>query len=187
MLIHAIGSGVGLAAVQLARAIQAVPYGTSRTADKLQRARPLGLDESIDMGNTPDKFAEAVREWTSGAGVHVILDLVGAAYLKANLESLAPKGRLMFVGTTSGAKVDLDLSTVMGKRARLTGTFLRARATEEKAFATSLFAAHVMPLLARSVVRPIVDSVYSIDDVRAAHERLESNESFGKVVLTISG
>lgn len=186
VLIHAAGSGVGTAAIQLAHAAGATVYGTSRTADKLKKARPLGLDESIDVGNTPDKFAEAVREWTSGAGVHVILDLVGAAYLKANLASLAPKGRLMFVGTTSGAKAELDLSTVMGKRARLCGTFLRARRTEEKALATSLFAAHVVPLLARGVVRPIVDSVYSIDDVRAAHQRLESNESFGKVVLTIA-
>ena len=185
VLIHAAGSGVGTAAIQLAHVAGATVYGTSRTADKLQKARPLGLDESIDVGNSPDKFAQAVREWTSGAGVHVILDLVGAAYLKANLESLASKGRLMFVGTTSGAKAELDLSTVMGKRARLTGTFLRARTTEEKALATSLFAAHVVPLLARGMVRPIVDSVYSIDEVRAAHERLESNESFGKVVLTI--
>src|SRR6266513_1506295 len=97
VLIHAAGSGVGTAAIQLAHAAGATVYGTSRTAGKLQRASPLGLDESIDVGNTPDKFAEAVREWTSGAGVHVILDLVGAAYLKANLESLASTGRLMFV------------------------------------------------------------------------------------------
>ena len=186
VLIHAAGSGVGTAAIQLAHAAGATVYGTSRTAGKLRKARLLGLDESIEVGNNPDKFAEAVREWTSGAGVHVILDLVGAAYLKANLESLATKGRVMFVGHTSGAKAELDLSTVMGKRARLTGTFLRARATEEKALATSLFAAQVVPLLARRVVRPIVDSVYSIDEVRAAHERLESNESFGKVVLTIA-
>lgn len=185
VLIHAAGSGVGTAAIQLAHVAGATVYGTSRTADKLQQARPLGLDESIDVGNSPDKFAQAVREWTSGAGVHVILDLVGAAYLKANMDSLASKGRLMFVGTTSGAKAELDLSTVMGKRARLAGTFLRARTTEEKALATSLFAAHVVPLLARGMIRPIVDSVYSVDEVRAAHERLESNKSFGKVVLTI--
>ncbi len=187
VLIHAAGSGVGTAAIQLAHVAGATVYGTSRTAEKLQQARSLGLDESIEVGNTPDKFAQAVRESTSGAGVHVILDLVGAAYLKANLDSLASKGRLMFVGTTSGAKAELDLSMVMGKRARLVGTLLRARTTEEKALATSLFAAQVVPLLARGMVRPIVDSVYSIDAVRAAHERLESNESFGKVVLTISG
>ena len=186
VLIHAAGSGVGTAAIQIAHAAGATVYGTSRTADKLQKARPLGLDESINVGNNPDKFAAAVREWTAGTGVHVILDLVGAAYLKANLESLAPKGRLMFVGTTSGAKAELDLSTVMGKRAHLIGTVLRARSAEEKARATGLFAAQVVPLLARSLVRPIVDSVYSIDEVRAAHERLESNKSFGKVVLTIA-
>lgn len=186
VLIHAAGSGVGTAGIQLAHAAGATVYGTSRTEDKLQRAKSLGLDKSIAVSGGPDAFAAAVHEWTGGQGVQVILDLVGAAYLKANLEALAPKGRLMFVGTTSGAKAELDLSKVMGRRARLIGTVLRARSAEEKARATRLFDAHVVPLLAHSVVRPIVDSVYSMDGVRAAHERLESNESFGKVVLMIS-
>ena len=185
VLIHAAGSGVGTAAIQLARAAGATVYGTSRTGDKLENAKPLGLDESVVIGNNPDAFAEAVRGWTSGGGVDVILDLVGAAYLKANLESLAPKGRLMFVGTTSGAKAELDLSTVLGKRLRLTGTVLRARSTEEKARATRLFATQVAPLLARGIVRPVIDRVYSMAEVRTAHARLESNESFGKVVLMI--
>jgi NADPH:quinone reductase-like Zn-dependent oxidoreductase len=185
VLIHAAGSGVGTAAIQLAHAAAATVYGTSRTADKLQRAALLGLDESIEIGDTPDKFAEAVREWTAGAGVHVILDLVGAAYFKANLAALARKGRLVLVGTTSGAQTELDISIVMGKRLRLQGTTLRSRSTEEKATATHLFAEQVVPLLARGTVRPVIDRVYPVNEVRAAHERLESNESFGKVVLTI--
>jgi NADPH:quinone reductase-like Zn-dependent oxidoreductase len=114
-----------------------------------------------------------------------VLDLVGAAYLKANLAVLATKGRLIFVGTTSGAKAEIDLSVVMHKRLRLRGTALRARSLEEKASATRLFTEQVVPLLAGGVVRPVIDRVFEMEEVRAAHERIESNESFGKVVLMI--
>jgi len=115
----------------------------------------------------------------------VILDLVGGAYLKANLASLRTKGRLIFVGTAGGAKAEIDYSVVMRKRLRIIGTSLRTRSIEEKVMATQLFAEHVVPLLARGEVRPVIDKVFKIDEVRAAHQRLESNESFGKVVLTM--
>ena len=187
LLVHAAGSGVGLAAIQLARAGGATVFGTSRTPEKLERARGYGLDESVAVGDDPMLFADAVREWTDGAGVAVILDLVGGAYLAANLNSLRMKGRLMLVGTTAGANAPLDLGLVMRKRLRITGTVLRARSVEEKARATRLFATHVVPLLARERVRPVIDKVYSMDEVRAAHERMESNESFGKIVLKIAG
>src|SRR5436190_3385816 len=104
VLIHAAGSGVGTAAIQLVRAAGAIAYGTSRTADKLERAKEFGLRESIAVGGDPMTLAEAVKRWTEGAGVEVILDLVGAAYLKANLAAIGSRGRLIFVGTTSGAK-----------------------------------------------------------------------------------
>jgi len=130
-------------------------------------------------------FAEAVRNWTRGKGVNVILDLVGGAYLEANLDSLALKGRMMLVGTTAGSTAPFNFSTAMGKRLTITGTVLRARSAEEKALATSLFAAHVIPLLAGGVVRPVVDRAYRLEEIREAHLRLESNESFGKVVLEI--
>jgi len=174
VLIHAAGSGVGTAA-----------YGTSRTADKLDRAKEFGLTESVVVAKDSSEFVEAVKRWTNDAGVGVILDLVGAAYLKANLDSLALKGRLIFVGTTSGAKAEIDYSVVMRKRLRIMGTSLRTRSIEEKATATRLFAQHVVPLLASGKVRPVIDSVFGFDEVRAAHQRIESNESFGKVVLTI--
>ena len=185
VLVHAVGSGVGTAAVQLAHAAGATAYGTSRTFEKLERARPYGLDEAVAVGNDPTAFACAVSEWTAGEGVNVILDLVGGSYLAANVEALAPRGRLMFVGTTGGASASLNLGIVMSKRLRLMGTMLRGRSLEEKARATRLFAAHVVPLLANGGVRPVIDRVYPIAEVRAAHERLESNESFGKVVLLI--
>jgi putative PIG3 family NAD(P)H quinone oxidoreductase len=185
VLIHAAGSGVGTAASQLVRAAGATAYGTSRTADKLEKAKEFGLTESFVASGDPMEFAQAVKNWTNGSGVEVVLDLVGAAYLKANLESLAIKGRLIFVGTTSGAKAEIDYSVVMGKRLRIMGTSLRTRSLEEKATATRLFAQHVVPLLASGAVRPVIDKVFKMEEVRAAHERIESNESFGKVVLVI--
>lgn len=185
VLVHAAGSGVGTAAVQLAHAAGAIVYGTSRSPEKLERARSFGLDEAVAVGSDAGVFAEAVREWTNGAGVGVVLDLVGGAYLSANLEALGERGRLMFVGTTAGASAGLNLGIVMRKRLRLMGTVLRARSQEEKARATRRFAAHVVPLLAGGRVRPVIDRVYRMEEVRAAHERLESNESFGKIVLLI--
>jgi putative PIG3 family NAD(P)H quinone oxidoreductase len=186
LLVHAAGSGVGLAAIQLARACGAIVFGTSRTAEKLERARSFGLDQIIAVGNDPMIFAEAVREWTNNQGVNVILDLVGGSYLAANLEALALRGRLMLVGTTGGANAALDFGRVIRKRLRITGTVLRARSLEEKARATRRFASHVVPLLARERVRPVIDKVYGMDEVRAAHQRMESNESFGKIVLKIA-
>jgi putative PIG3 family NAD(P)H quinone oxidoreductase len=185
VLIHAAGSGVGTAASQLVHAAGAVAYGTSRTADKLERAKEFGLTESVVVEKDSSEFVEAVKRWTNEAGVGVVLDLVGAAYLTANLDSLALRGRLIFVGTTSGAKAEIDYAVVMRKRLRIMGTSLRTRSIEEKATATRLFAQHVVPLLASGKVRPVIDSVFPFDEVRAAHQRIESNESFGKVVLMI--
>lgn len=183
VLIHAAGSGVGTAAIQLVKAAGAFAFGTSRTADKLERANQFGLDSSFVVDADAPAFVDAIKTWTSGLGVDVVLDLVGAAYLKANLDSLAIKGRLILVGTTSGSKAEIDYGTVMSKRLKIMGTSLRTRPPEEKAAATRLFAQHVAPLLASNQVRPVIDRVFQIEDVRAAHERIESNETFGKVVL----
>jgi NADPH2:quinone reductase len=183
MLVHAAGSGVGTAAIQLARATGATAFGTSRTPDKLERAKEYGLNKSVVVKDQPELFANAVREWTNGRGVNVIIDLVGAAYLEANLNALALKGRMVLVGTTSGARATLDFATVMRKRLTIVGTVLRARSAEEKATATRLFAEQVVPLLATGVVKPVIDSVYKLNEVREAHARMESNESFGKIVL----
>ena len=183
MLVHAAGSGVGTAAIQLTRAAGAQAYGTSRTGEKLDRARGYGLRNSVVVNDGPEGFAAAVHEWTNGHGVNVVIDLVGAAYLEANLRALAQKGRLVLVGTTAGSKATLDFAIVMGKRLTIIGTMLRARSNEEKATATRLFAEHVVPLLADGIVQPVVDRVYKLEEVREAHLRMESNESFGKIVL----
>jgi NADPH2:quinone reductase len=185
VLIHAAGSGVGTAAIQLVKTAGGFAYGTSRTADKLDRAKEFGLSASVVVEGEPARFADAAKDWTGGAGVQIVLDLVGAAYLEANLKSLAIRGRLIFVGTTSGSKAEIDYAIVMSKRLRVMGTSLRTRSPEEKATATRLFAEQVVPLLATGAVRPVIDRVFEMEQVREAHQRIESNESFGKVVLMI--
>jgi putative PIG3 family NAD(P)H quinone oxidoreductase len=185
VLVHAAGSGVGTAAIQLTRASGARSFGTSRTADKLERAKEYGLDGSLVVGGDPLTFVEPVKQWSGGVGVDVVLDLVGAGYLEANLRAMALKGRMVHVGTTSGSKATLELGLVMSKRLTLRGTVLRARSVEEKATVTRLFAKHVVPLLGNGLLKPVVDRAYKLDQIREAHKRLESNENFGKIVLMI--
>ena len=188
VLIHAAASGVGTAAIQVAHAAGATVYGTSRTADKLERIRDLnlGLDASVAVGDTPAKFVEAVQKWTNGAGVDVILDLVGGNYFAANLGALASRGRLICVGTMAGTKSEIDLGLLLRKRVTIIGTMLRGRSIEEKSEATRLFASAVLPLVSRGAIRPVIDRVYPANEIRDAHERMESNASFGKIVLTFS-
>jgi NADPH2:quinone reductase len=188
VLVHAAASGVGTAAIQLGHGSGATVYGTSRTAGKLERMRDLnlGLDASVAVGDTPAKFVEAVQDWTARAGVDVILDLVGGNYFSANLDALASRGRLICVGTMAGAKSEIDLGLIMRKRAAIIGTMLRGRSIEEKAEATRLFASSVLPLVSRGAIRPVIDRVYPVDEIREAHERMESNVGLGKIVLTFS-
>jgi len=183
LLVHAAGSGVGTAAIQLAHATGAKVFGTSRTADKLVRAEEFGLNGSITVKENPAAFVDAVRDWTAGRGVDVVLDLVGGAYFEANLSVLAPRGRIMLVGTTSGSKATLDFGITMSKRLKIMGTVLRTRSNEEKAAVTRLFARQVVPLLAEGTVKPVIDRVFRVEEVREAYARIESNETFGKVIL----
>jgi NADPH:quinone reductase-like Zn-dependent oxidoreductase len=185
VLIHAVGSGVGLAAVQLARAIQAVPYGTSRTANKIEQAKPLGLEDGLILRDKLDDLATAAEKWTAGKGINVLLDLVGGPYVKASQKAMAHKGRMILVGTVAGGSYELDARYVMSKRLQIRGTVLRARSLEEKIAATRLFAAEVIPLLACGILRPNVDSAFPLAEIAKAHQRLESNESFGKVVVVM--
>jgi putative PIG3 family NAD(P)H quinone oxidoreductase len=185
VLIHAVGSGVGLAAVQLARAVGAVPFGTSRTQDKIDRAREFGLEDGVALGRGAGQLAKAVARWTEGRGVELILDLVGGSYVQAGLEALAPHGRLILIGTVAGVQTTLDLRRVLSRRLTIRGTVMRTRPLEEKILATRAFASEVVPLLARDVVGPVIDSVFSLSQVAEAHAHLESNRTFGKVVVVI--
>jgi putative PIG3 family NAD(P)H quinone oxidoreductase len=181
VLIHAVGSGVGTAAAQIAHAMGCTVFGTSRTADKLERARALGLEVGIDTAR--EDFADAIGQHTEGRGVHVVLDLLGAAALEGNLKALARRGRLVLVGLLAGRSAPLDLGAMLSGRLTIVGTTLRARPLEEKIAATQLFARQIIPWLDLGVVRPVVDSVFPFDSVRDAHARMASNASFGKVVL----
>lgn len=183
VLIHAVGGGVGSAAVQLAHAMGCTVYGTSRTAEKLDRCRSLGLDVGIDTSR--EDFAEVVRRETGGQGVHVVVDLIGAAAWAANLDALATRGRLVVVGLLGGARVDANLGTLLSKRLKVVGTTLRARPLEEKIDATKRFSERVVPWLERGVVRPIVDRTYPLASVRDALDHMASNAGFGKIVVTM--
>jgi putative PIG3 family NAD(P)H quinone oxidoreductase len=183
VLIHAVGSGVGLASVQLARAWSATPYGTARTASKIERAREFGLADGVVVGDDVSVVVAAAERWTEGKGIDVTMDLVAGAYVAAEIQAAAKRGRIMLIGTVAGRTATIPVGMVLGKRLVLRGTVLRARSIEEKREVTAAFARDVVPLFEPGTLRPTVDSVLSLDDIRAAHERLAGNETFGKVVL----
>jgi len=185
VLVHAVGSGVGLVAVQLARAFGASVFGTTRTADKLARAREYGLDDGVALGAGVDALVPAVLEWSGGRGADVVLDLVGGPYVAPSLAALALRGRVILIGTVAGPDAALPLRTMLGKRATVRGTTLRARPLEEKILATRAFAAEALPLLARGALRVPLDRVFPLDEIAAAHAYLEGNASFGKVGLVL--
>ena len=186
VLIHAVGSGVGIAAVQLTRSLGAVPYGTARTQEKIDRAREYGLDDGFAVDRELTGLAERVKAWTEGRGVDVVLDLVGGPYVTASVKALAAKGRLILIGTMAGGQAQLPLGRVLSSRLTIKGTVLRARPLEEKISATRAFAAEVVPLFARGALKAVVDSEFALADIQRAHTQLESNATLGKVVVRVS-
>jgi len=185
LLIHAVGSGVGTAALQLARAAGARVLGTQRSVWKLERARELGLDVAIVAGADGD-WPEAVLRETGGRGVDAILDLAGGAYFAGNIRVLAPRGRLILVGLVAGRTAEIDLGAVLARRLRIFGTALRSRTPAEKAETVVAFARDVLPLLADGGVHPVVDRVYPAAAAAEAQRRMESGQNFGKLVLAWS-
>jgi NADPH:quinone reductase-like Zn-dependent oxidoreductase len=183
VLVHAVASGVGTLAAQLARAAGATVLGTSRSAEKLERARPLGLDHGLLVGRDAPRFADEVLRLTGGAGCRLLLDLVGGAYARENLAALALRGVVVVVGTMGGPDAAIDYGVLLRKRASIVGTTLRMRPLEEKIAATQAFARDVLPLVAAGRVRPVVDEVLPAGRAREAHERMERDATFGKLVL----
>ena len=183
VLVHAITSGVGTAAMQIVHASGSMVLGTGRDAGKLERAAALGSFTALTVPRDTPRFAERVLELTGGAGV----DLVGGRYPAASLACLAPRGRMMLVGTVDGVKSELDLRLALGKRARILGTVLRARALEEKMSLAREVERHVLPLFARGVYHPVVDRVLPVDRVAEAFEHLVADRNVGKIVLAWSG
>lgn len=183
VLVHAAGSGVGTAAVQLARALGCFVVGTSRTADKLDRCRALGMDRGIAA--IDGEFAKAVRDATNGEGVDVVIDLVGGAYVSRSLAACAPRGRVVVVGLTAGAAAEIDLASLLSRRLEVVGTSLRSRPIEEKIEAAKLLDREIGAFLARGAVKAVVDRVFFLDEAGAAHAHVASNQTFGKVLLRV--
>jgi NADPH:quinone reductase-like Zn-dependent oxidoreductase len=186
VLIHAVGSGVGTAAVQLARRLGAVTVGTSRSSHKLDRARVLGLDEAIDTS------AGRFRDRLSGP-VNIILDVLGGPAFAENLDALAPRGRLVLLGFLQSAKVEASLEPILRKRLEVIGSVMRTRGLEERIALARDFSDRVLPWFeARRLeppsgradqLRPVVGERFDFGDIAAAHAAMEQDRSFGKIVL----
>jgi NADPH2:quinone reductase len=183
VLVHAAGSGVGTAGVQIARALGCLVIGTSRTRDKLDRCAALGLDVPIVPEN--GAFADRVLAATGGAGVDVVLELVGGPYLAEDVRACAQKGRIVVVGLTAGATAELNFGLVLRKRITIVGTVLRSRPLEEKIEAATMLRKHVVPWLASGAVKPLVDRVFPLAAAGDAHAYVASDASFGKVLLSM--
>ena len=181
VLIHAAGSGVGTAAIQLAHATGATTFGTSRTQSKLERARQLGLDFGLSSQN----FAAEVNRLTNNGGVHVVLDFIGAPYLEQNLDALTTWGRIVFLSTMGGVQANVNLGMLMSKRISMRGCTLRTRTLEEKLAVMHRFATSVLPLLASGKVKPVIEQVYSMEEVSKAHVEMGENKNFGKLIVRV--
>ena len=181
VLIHAVGSGVGTAALQLARIAGANVIGTARSPDKLERARLLGLHMPIDAAS--GDWADQAEAMLGVERVHAIVDLVGGSYLDGNLRVMAPLGRAVIVGLTAGGSAPFRMHVLLRKRLTIVGTVLRARPLEEKIALAREFSEKVLPLFDSGRLRPVIDRVFPFDEIRDAHTLMESNQTFGKIVL----
>ena len=182
-LIHAGASGVGSAAIQLARAAGATVIATAGRADKLAFCTNLGAVHAINYNDA--NFADEVLSFTRGKGADVILDFIGAPYWNDNLRALALNGRLMLIGMLGGSAGQLDLGAIMGKRATITGTTLRRTPLDQKVALTKAFVEFAMPRFAIGEIKPIIDRLYPLRDAAEAHRRMEANQNIGKIVLTV--
>jgi len=181
-LVHAGASGVGTAAIQIAGAIGAQIAVTCSTG-KIDACSDLGADLVIDY--TSSDFAEAVSEWTGGAGVDVVLDVIGGEYLTRNIASLKVQGRIIQVGVMGEGKATFPLGMLLPKRASLIGTVLRSRPLEQKIDANQRFIRELLPRFDDGALRPVIDSRFPLDDIAAAHDYMETNANVGKIMLDV--
>jgi NADPH:quinone reductase len=183
LLVHAVGSGVGTAAVQLGHAAGCTVVGTARTAEKLEQARPLGLDHGILAAREFDPAHLAVDITDAVGNVDVVLELVGGDYVVTDLAVTGLRGRIALVGMMAGTRTQVDLGALLMKRIRVFGTTLRGRPVEEKSAATAAFARDVVPMLADGRVVPVVARTLPLDEGPAAYDLLASDTTFGGIVL----
>lgn len=183
VLVHGVGSGVGTAAVQIASALGATVVGTARSKEKLARAAELGMRHGVLAEG--GRFADEVRASLSGRGVDVVLELVGGDYVPESIATMAAGGRLVLVGLMAGTRAEIDLAAVLTRRLVVRGTVLRSRPLEEKILATRVLATRVTPLVESGALRPVVDRVLPLAEVREAHAHVGANRGFGKLVLEL--
>lgn len=183
LLIHAAASGVGTAGIQMARETGARIFVTAGSSDKIQRCIDLGATAGCNYKERD--FADWIKEATSGQGVDVIEDFIGAAYWDRNLRSLKIGGRLVLVGLMGGVKIEANLGLIMTKRLQVFGSVLRSRPLADKIAITQRFRANWLPLLAAGRITPVVDRVFPIAQVADAHRYMEENRNFGKIILSV--
>lgn len=181
LLVHGGSGGIGTVAIQLAHALGARVATTAGNAERVARCRELGADIGIDY--RAQDFVEVLRGATDGHGADVILDVIGAAYLARNVESLATGGRLVVIGLQKGRRAELDLATLMARRASIHSSTLRSRPLAEKAAIVADIAEHVWPMLDDGRLRPVIQARLPLGDAARAHAMLESGHVFGKVLL----
>jgi putative PIG3 family NAD(P)H quinone oxidoreductase len=182
-LIHGGASGVGTAGIQMARQAGCRVFATAGSDEKAARCRELGAEVAINYKK--EDFAERIQAQTNGQGVDVILDMVGADYFERNLQLLKVYGRLVFIATLSGAGVELDIRKLMGRRLRLIGSVLRPRSVAEKVEIKQRFMAQFWPLLLDGTIKPVIDSVYPIEQANEAQQRMAENKNIGKIILKV--
>ena len=183
-LIHAGASGVGTAAIQICKAKGNPCFVTAGTKEKISRCMELGAEGGTVRNE--ENFADAVAKWTDNNGVQVILDPVGANYLEDNMKSLTLEGRLVMIGLMGGAKTSINLGLLMMKRLRIIGSTLRAQPIPKKTEIMNNLNENIWPLLESGDIKPIIDTVIPIEEVDKAHELMESNQTFGKVILKVN-
>lgn len=184
LLVHGGGSGIGTFAIQLGKALGATVITTARAA-KHAALRDLGADLTIDYEH--EDFVQETRAATTGRGVDVILDIVGAAYLARNVDALATRGRLAVIGLQGGRQAELDIAALMAKRATISATTLRSRPLAEKIEIVRQVRAHVWPLVESGAVRPVIHARVPMREAPEAHRIVESSEHIGKVLLMNDG
>jgi putative PIG3 family NAD(P)H quinone oxidoreductase len=183
VLIHAAGSGVGTAAIQLARAAGATVIATAGTAEKLARCQELGA--ALTINYKEEAFAPRVKDFTNGHGADVILDFVGAGTWEGNTACAAIGGRIMLIGFLGGGKGQLDLTPILAKSLTVTGTTLRRTPLLAKAELCRAFETFAAGKWESGALQPIIDSVYPLTEAAEAHRRMEANLNLGKIILTV--
>ncbi|EWT00776.1 NADPH:quinone oxidoreductase [Intrasporangium oryzae NRRL B-24470] len=182
LLVHGGSSGIGTMAIQLGKAVGAHVAVTAGSQAKLDVCRELGAE--ILVNYTEEDFVEQVRAQSNGHGADVILDNMGATYLARNVDALATAGRLVTIGLMGGRRAELDLGTLLAKRAAVIATSLRARPATEKAAIVAAVREHVWPLIESGDVRPVIHSLYPLAEASAAHREMEASTHIGKILLT---